>query len=367
MNITPEILDRNLAIRDLTDPEMGSHALQQIVSLLHGGLAKCWGSKRLVYRSCPIVTVKENYDRLGYPPEGVSRDARYTRYITRDVLLRTHTSAIIPALLSSLALHPPDDLLLVCPGLVYRRDVIDRLHVGEPHQVDLWRIKSARLDKRDLHEMIDIVVTAVVPGYECRTVKSLHAYTLEGVQVDVKVNGKWVEIGECGVANPKLLAKSGLPETIGGLAMGLGLDRLLMIRKEIDDIRLLRSTDPRVAIQMQNLDRYQPVSNQPAIQRDLSLCVSDDLSPEEVGDRVREVMDYDLDSLESLEIISETSYTDLPEPARERMGMLPRQKNILVRLLIRHSTKTLIAIEANRIRDRVYLALHEGKKMELTM
>src|SRR5262249_39753490 len=49
-----------------------------------------------------------------------------------------------------------------------------------------------------------------------------------------------------------------------GLAMGIGLDRLAMLIKRIDDIRLLRSADPRIAGQMLTLDRYEPVSNQPA-------------------------------------------------------------------------------------------------------
>jgi hypothetical protein len=57
--------------------------------------------------------------------------------------------------------------------------------------------------------------------------------------------------------------------------MGTGLDRLVMLIKQIDDIRLLRSGDPRVAQQMLTLDPYEPVSNQPATHRDMSVCVAD--------------------------------------------------------------------------------------------
>jgi phenylalanyl-tRNA synthetase alpha chain len=64
----------------------------------------------------------------------------------------------------------------------------------------------------------------------------------------------WVEIGECGLAHPDVLASAGRnPREWTGLAMGLGLDRLLMLRKGMPDIRLLRSTDPRIAGQMQDL------------------------------------------------------------------------------------------------------------------
>jgi phenylalanyl-tRNA synthetase alpha chain len=56
--------------------------------------------------------------------------------------------------------------------------------------------------------------------------------------------------------------------------MGIGLDRLVMLIKGIRDIRLLRSSDPRIAGQMLALDPYKPVSNQPATHRDMSICVA---------------------------------------------------------------------------------------------
>ena len=70
-----------------------------------------------------------------------------------------------------------------------------------------------------------------------------------------------------------------------GLALGIGLDRLLLV-KRIPDIRLLRSGDPRSARQMLDLARYQPVSSLPAITQDLSVAVSDDNDEETLGDRV---------------------------------------------------------------------------------
>ena len=59
------------------------------------------------------------------------------------------------------------DALHVLPGLAYRRDGIDRTHVGEPHQVDLWRI--ARHDV-ELQDLLDALVEAVLPGVRWRTV-----------------------------------------------------------------------------------------------------------------------------------------------------------------------------------------------------
>jgi phenylalanyl-tRNA synthetase alpha chain len=77
-------------------------------------------------------------------------------------------------------------------------------------------------------------------------------------------------------------------EQWSGLAMGLGLDRILMLRKGIDDIRLLRSVDARVTRQVLDLTPYRAVSSQPAIRRDLWIAVDADDTPEQLGDRVRE-------------------------------------------------------------------------------
>lgn len=358
-----EALEHALDLRDLTDPLQGPHALQQIVGALHETLAERWHCRRLLHRSSPLVSVEDNYDRLGYPTDGAARDARYTRYVTQRMLLRTQTSAMVPGALRSLALDPPGDLLLICPGLVYRRDTIDRLHTGEPHQVDLWRIRRGRLTPDDLDDMIRQVVGAAMPGYRHRAVPASHPYTTHGRQIDVEVDGTWIEIGECGMAAPEILDAAGLEGTTG-LAMGLGLDRILMIRKGVDDIRLLRSDDPRIARQMLDLAPYRPVSNQPPIRRDLSIAVDRELTPEELGDRIREAMRERLDELESVGVLSETDYRDLPAAAQRRMGMRPGQKNVLLRLEIRHPVRTLTRGEANEVRDLVYRTVHRGDRME---
>src|SRR5262249_27969248 len=154
-----------------------------------------------LHRASPLVTVEDNYDRLHYPEDGAARDARYTRYTGEATLLRTQTSAMIPPLLRSLSVAPPENTLLACPGLVYRRDSIDRLHTGEPHQIDLWRIaKGRRLDRANLEQMITDVASALLPGAEVRWQDAEHPYTLGGLQIDVRCRGEWVEIGECGLA-----------------------------------------------------------------------------------------------------------------------------------------------------------------------
>lgn len=363
--IDRQALERALALRDLSDPQQGPHAMQLLLDQLHSTLISAWGCRRQLHRGSPLVPLADNYDHLGYPADGAARAARYTRYVTPELVLRTQTSAAIPAVLRSLALDPPDDLLLIVPGLVYRRDSIDRLHTDAPHQVDLWRLRQGRMTAADLGAMVQAVLKAVLPGHSYRLLPSSHPYTRNGMQIDVRRGQEWIEVGECGLVCPDLLARSGLdPQQISGLALGLGLDRLLMLRKGIDDIRLLRAHDPRVSEQMLDLAPYRPVSNQPAIERDLSLAVAATLDQDELGDRVREALGSRVEQLEQLEVLAQTPYAELPPAAVERMGILPGQKNVLLRLVIRDPVRSLTREEANRLRDAVYAALHAGHNHE---
>jgi phenylalanyl-tRNA synthetase alpha chain len=354
-------LARALSLRDLTDPAEGPHAVQRLIDDVVGALRRAWRCDVVVHRGTRIVPVADNYDALGYDGDAITRDARYTRYVDAADVLRTHTSALIPGALRGLAVDdaPADDVLVVCPGIVYRRDSIDRLHTGTPHQLDLWRVTRRPIAEGELKEMIELVVRALVPGAEWRVESRVHPYTTGGLQIDVENGDEWVEIGECGVAGEHVLRGAGLTEH-GGLAMGLGLDRVLMLRKGIADIRLLRATDPRVSAQMRDLSLYRPVSNHPAIARDLSIAVPDDDDVELIGDRVREALRDDADAVEAVEVLSETPRSALPAVAIERLGLQPGQKNVLVRVVLRHAERSLTREEANELRDRVYAAVHRG-------
>jgi phenylalanyl-tRNA synthetase alpha chain len=142
--------------------------------------------------------------------------------------------------------------------------------------------------------------------------------------------------------------------------MGVGLDRVLMLRKGIDDIRILRSEDPRITTQLLDLEPYRPVSSQPAMRRDLSIAVDERTTAEDLGDRVRQTLRERSSAVEAIEVLEETSYEDLPPAARERLGIAPAQKNVLLRLVIRDLDRTLTSSEANRLRDEIYAAVHEG-------
>jgi len=357
--LTPDEVTRALARRDLTDPCEGSHAIQRLLDDIVAALKRAWCCETLIARGPRIVSVVDNYDRLGYEPAAVTRDTRYTRYVSEQEMLRSHTSALIPAALRTVR-NAGDDVLVACPGIVYRRDAIGRMHTGTPHQVDLWRVvRGASTTPGDLKEMVDVVVRAALPGADWRVEPRVHPYTTAGLQIDVANGDEWVEIGECGLAGEHVLADAGIADSTG-LAMGLGLDRLLMLRKGIADIRLLRDGDPRIARQMRDLGLYRPVSTRPPVTRDLSIAVPDDDAAEELGERVRAALGDDADAVEMVEILSETPGAALSEVARARLGLERGQKNVLVRVVLRHPSRTLTRDEANALRDRVYAALHRG-------
>lgn len=368
--LTADQIHHALSLRDLSDPRSGPHAMQILLESILEALTDGSTCSLNLVRTPPLVSVRDNYDRLGYDRQDVTRESRYSRYASPTTMLRSHTSADIPAVLdsySTAATATDTDELIAVPGLVYRRDVVDRTHVGEPHQVDLWRLRSGPgTTEEDLEEMIASLVDTVLPGAQWRTTSAEHPYTHHGRQVDVRYRHEWLELAECGLIHRDVLGRSGLePDRWSGLALGMGLDRALMLRKNVPDIRYLRSTQPRAQEQMLDLRPWREVSLLPAISRDLSVVVGAELADELLGDRVRAALAERVDDVESIAVLARTPWQDLPERARDRLGIRPSQCNALVRLTLRPLDRTLTDAEANGLRNQVYLAIHEGPHQEL--
>src|SRR5512141_1508605 len=379
--LTPSELQAALALRDLSDPAQGPHAMSVLLADVTAALESLWGIGVETHRLSPLVATADNYDRLGYSPDDVTRDSRYSRHVSPTVMLRSHTSSGVPALLDSLRGEMGHyDRLHALPGLVYRRDSIDRTHVGAPHQVDLWRLKArGLLGSAELEQMMAAVVEAVLPAavypeVQWRAVPATHHYTDTGRQLDGLVtqpdgSREGLELAERGLVAAHVLRGSGLdPRRWAGLALGLGLDRALMLRKGIRDIRLLRSENPEIQAQLLDLDPYRPVSVMPEIRRDLSLVLGSaaDADVELLGDRARTALGADAEVLAALEIRAVTLASGLPPAAVERLRLAPDQVNVLLRLVLQPLDRTLTDEDANLLRDRVYLALHQGQVLELS-
>jgi phenylalanyl-tRNA synthetase alpha chain len=401
-------LTADLALRDLTDPGRGPHAIQLMIDEILAAVAARYSGDLRIERGDRIVQVADNYDRLGYGTDARARDARYTRYVDETRMLRSQTSALIPAVLRRLAADPRAteqayEVTIACPGIVYRRDVIDRLHTGTPHQLDVWhlgpdspgetgyglaqppeqtemtpelRLTSAARSKGagaaaggesssgspgrcdDVAGLIATVLEAALPGVPWRLHPAEHPYTEDGVEIEACVAGRWVEIGEGGRASRRVLRGAGLPPYVGGLALGLGLDRLVMVRKGVPDIRLLRSADPRVAGQMLDLAPWRPVSAHPPARRDVSVAMRVGVTAEEVGDLVRVSLGDDARLIEEIAVLGMTGIADLPRAARERLGIADGEVNVLLRVILRDLDGSIPGELANELRDRISVALH---------
>lgn len=365
--LTKAKLSEYLAIPDLTEGKQ-----QHAISLLYERVAEYMRqahkkSDVRVYRKDPIVTVADNYDNLLITSDNISRSSTYTHYVDNEHILRTHTTAQIPAILRELAATKNDwkDVVILLPGLAYRRDVTDKKHVGQVHMLEMWRIvktgKDKPIVKDDLLDVVKGAANIAAPGWKLRIIDSPHPYTKQGIEVNAVLGERDIEILECGLINDQILANAGLdPQEYSGWALGMGLDRLVMTLKDIPDVRYLRSTNPKIAAQMKDLDKYHEVSSQPAIQRDMSYSVPTGYVEEDINEDIREALGDKQNILESVEILSETAYKDLPLKIQERLGIASDQKNVLVRITLRHLERTLENKEANEIYDDIYEKINHG-------
>ncbi len=356
--LSTEELNNLLKIEDLSYND--NHAIGLMFNEIKSAIVEKYGKEPIVIRNEPIVNVKDNYDNLYYPTDDITKSSRYTKWIDENHILRTQVTSAIPNILKN---HKNDDSIYMIPGLVYRRDVIDKNHIANPSQLDIWRVSSLhKYTRTNLLDLVNTIVNTIIPGCKWRYNETNHYYTKDGIEVEIEYNGSWLEILECGLILPKLLDDCGLNSNkTEGLAMGIGIDRSVMLRKGITDIRLLRHPDPRIAKQMTNLLPYKEVSNYPPINRDISIAISNEIDDELLGDKVRDKIS-NLDWIEELIIKSETSYENLPTHVSERLGMNNSMKNILIGLKLRALDHTLTKIEANSVIQQLYKDVHEGTK-----
>jgi phenylalanyl-tRNA synthetase alpha chain len=364
--ISKKALGAYLAIPDLTQSPQ-PHAIKMMYEEIVDYMRTAHPNSEVnVYRKDPIVAVSDNYDNLRISKDNISRSSTYTHYVDTDHVLRTHTSAHLPGILRELSTRSDwSDVVILLPGLAYRRDVSNKKHVSEVHMLEMWRVvKNAdhsTVTKDDLLKVVRGVAATAAPGWNLRIENSPHPYTKEGIEVNAVNGDRDIEILECGLINDAILKAAELdPTTHSGWALGMGLDRLAMTLKDIPDIRYLRSTNPKIADQMKNLSPYQEVSNQPAIKRDMSYSVPNTYVEEDISADIREALGDKIDTLEEVEILSETPYEDLPDIAREHLGCSPNQKNVLVRITLRHLERSITNDETNTVYEQIYKSINKG-------
>jgi len=182
-----------------------------------------------------------NFEALNTPADHPARDMQDTFYLPDGNLLRTHTSSVQIRYMEQR--QPP--VRVVAPGRVYRRDTVDATHSAVFHQIELLAIDEG-LTFTDLRGTVKEFLRRVFGDVEIRFRASYFPFTEPSAEVDVRWQGKWLEVLGCGMVDPNVLkAVNCDPEKYSGFAAGMGVERFAMVLHQLDDIRRLYGSDLR--------------------------------------------------------------------------------------------------------------------------
>ena len=205
----------------------------------------------------PEVEQEEyNFTKLNTPDDHPAREWSDTFYLTEDssILLRTQTS---PMQIRAMEEHGVP-IRMISPGRVYRKDEVDATHSPMFHQIE-GLVVDKGITMADLKGTLNAVIREIY-GPETQTRFRPHhfPFTEPSCEVDIqchKCGGKgcrvckgsgWIEILGCGMVHPHVLEMCGIdPEEYSGFAFGIGLERITLLKYEIDDMRLLYENDTR--------------------------------------------------------------------------------------------------------------------------
>ncbi len=201
-----------------------------------------------------VETVHNNFDALNAPKDHPSRDMSDTFYINSELLLRTQTSPVQIRTMKNQELP----IKIISPGRCFRFDAPDATHSPMFHQIE-GLVVGKDVTMAQLKGTLNMFVKKLF-GEETKTKFRPHnfPFTEPSAEVDVtcfKCNGEgcpmckgegWIEILGAGMVHPNVLRNCGIdPEVYSGFAFGMGVDRITMLKYEIDDIRLLFENDVR--------------------------------------------------------------------------------------------------------------------------
>ena len=195
-----------------------------------------------------------NFEKLNIPADHPAKDEQDTFYINKDIVLRTQTSPVQARVMEQGKLP----IRMIAPGRVFRSDEVDATHSPSFHQIE-GLVIDKNISFADLKGTLEVFAKELF-GPETKTKFRPHhfPFTEPSAEVDVtcfKCGGKgcrfckgsgWIEILGCGMVHPHVLEMCGIdPEEYNGFAFGVGLERIALLKYEIDDMRLLYENDIR--------------------------------------------------------------------------------------------------------------------------
>ena len=195
-----------------------------------------------------------NFEALNLPPDHPARDTQDTFYITDNILLRTQTSSVQVHVMENQ--KPP--IRIISPGCVYRSDAVDATHSPLFHQIE-GLVVDKGITMSDLKGTLETLMKKLY-GNDCKIRLRPHhfPFTEPSAEVDVmcfNCHGEgcrickgegYIELLGAGLVHPKVLEGCGIDSSVySGFAFGMGLERIVMRRFNISDMRLLFENDLR--------------------------------------------------------------------------------------------------------------------------
>ncbi len=195
-----------------------------------------------------------NFEALNIPANHPAKDEQDTFYINDEIVLRTQTSPVQVREMEKGKLP----IRMIAPGRVFRSDEVDATHSPSFHQIE-GLVIDKHITFADLKgTLAEFAKQLFGEGTKVKFRPHHFPFTEPSAEVDVtcfKCGGKgcrfckgtgWIEILGCGMVHPRVLKMSGIdPEEYSGFAFGVGLERIALLKYEIDDMRLLYENDDR--------------------------------------------------------------------------------------------------------------------------
>ena len=195
-----------------------------------------------------------NFEALNIPANHPAKDEQDTFYINDQIVLRTQTSPVQVREMEKGKLP----IRMIAPGRVFRSDEVDATHSPSFHQIE-GLVIDKNITFADLKGTLEQFAKELFGEHTKVKFRPHHfPFTEPSAEVDVtcfKCGGKgcrmckgegWIEILGCGMVHPRVLRMSGInPEEYSGFAFGVGLERIALLKYEIDDMRLLYENDSR--------------------------------------------------------------------------------------------------------------------------
>ena len=212
-----------------------------------------------------METEWNNFDALNVPADHPARDMQDTFWIKTDgkpmtdehghssrPVLRTHTSPVqiryMQNFIQSGKSLDTEPIAIIAPGRVFRNESTDATHEAQFHQVEGLLVGKDITMGKLKGVVLEFFRQFIGPDTDVRLRPSFFPFVEPGLEVDVKMpNGKWVEMLGAGLVHPNVLQNCGIDaEQYSGFAFGMGIDRLVMLKTGIPDVRYLYQGDLRI-------------------------------------------------------------------------------------------------------------------------